>query len=197
MGFAPAGGAPAADGPMLYTTRQLYTPPLHRHELNESALLIDTETVGYGPQIEIIEIALGDVNGNIIFETLVRPMFNPLPTPSRHKRFAREEFEDAPVWPDVWPRLAPLIDGKLLVAYNAAFDRRALAATCARFRQSSTERGWRCALQLVKQSLGTKKSLTLGDACARYGVEGGNHRAARDVQAVYFLLNALLSAQER
>ena len=182
---------------MLYTTKQLYTPALHRHELNERALIIDTETVGAGAQIEIIEIALGDVRGNIVYDTLVRPTYNRLPTPSKHQRFERAEFADAPHWPDVWPQLAPLIDGKLLIAYNAAFDRRALAATCARFGQSSTERGWRCALQFVKQALGTKKSLTLGDACARCGLEGGNHRAARDVQAVCFLLNALLSAAER
>ena len=181
---------------MLYSTKQFYTPQLHPHEFNERALIIDTETVGAGPQIEIIEIALGDVRGNIVYNTLVRPVFNPLPAPSKHKRFGRAEFESAPLWPDVWPQLAPLIDGQLLIAYNAAFDRRALAATCARYRQSSTERGWRCALQLVKQALGTKKSLTLGDACARYGLEGGNHRAARDVQAVCSLLNALLMASE-
>ena len=182
---------------MLYTTKQPYTPPLHRHEFNERALIIDTETVGAGPQIEIIEIALGDLSGNIVYDTLVRPTYNPLPAPSRHHRFVRSEFEAAPDWTDVWPQLAPLIDGKLLIAYNAAFDRRALAATCARYRQRSTERGWRGARQLVKQALGTKKSLTLGDACARYGLEGGNHRAARDVQAVYCLLNALLSASEK
>jgi len=179
---------------MLYTTKQFYTPQLHSHEFNERALIIDTETVGAGPHIEIIEIALCDSRGEIVFDTLVRPTFNPLPVPSKHKRFARTEFEAAPHWPDVWPRLAPLVEGKLLIAYNAAFDRRALAATCGRFRQRSEERGWRCALQLVKQSLGMKKSLTLSDACARYGVEGGNHRAARDVLAVYVLLNAVLSS---
>ncbi len=179
---------------MLYTTRQFYTPPLQAHEFNERALIIDTETVGAGPQIEIIEVALCDSQGEIVFDTLVRPTFNPLPAPSKHQRFARGDFEAAPHWPDVWPLLAPLIEGQLLIAYNAAFDRRALAATCARFRQRSEERGWRDALQLVKQALGTKKSLTLSDACARYGVEGGNHRAARDVLAVYVLLKAVLSS---
>lgn len=179
---------------MLHTTRQFYTPPLHAHEFNERSLIIDTETIGAGPQIEIIEVALCDSRGEIVFDTLVRPTFNPLPAPSKHRRFAREEFGAAPHWPDVWPGLATLIEGRLLIAYNAAFDRRALAATCARFRQRSEERGWRDALQLVKQALGTKKSVTLSDACARYGVEGGNHRAARDVLAVYVLLKALLSS---
>ena len=45
---------------MLYNVKQPYTPPLEIHELNAHALLIDTETVGSGMTVEIIEIALGD-----------------------------------------------------------------------------------------------------------------------------------------
>lgn len=178
---------------MLFNSKLLYTPPLEPFELNERALLIDTETVGAGPSVEIIEIALGDTSGRIVFESLVRPVFNNLPPPSRHQRFDAAEFATAPDWPSVWPRVSELIEGKLLVAYNAAFDRRALAATCSRYRLTTREHGWRCAMQLVKRRAGTKKSVTLEEACARYGVEGGCHRAARDVEATWRLLKALLA----
>ena len=178
---------------MFYTTQQLYTPPLEPDEFNGRALVLDTETVGAGPTVEIIEIALADVEGRVVFESLVRPAFNRLPPPSKHHRFERSEFGPAPDWAEVWPEVARLIDGRLLVAYNAAFDRRALAATCSRYRQESTERGWRCAMQLVKAALGTRKNLTLGAACARFGVEGGNHRAGRDVEATCRLLREVLA----
>jgi len=178
---------------MHFNTRQLYTPTLELYELNERALIIDTETVGAGPTIEIIEIALGDTNGQIIYETLVQPAFNPLPPPSKHHRFVKTELMNAPHWTDIWPTLSSLIEGRLLVAYNAAFDRRALAATCSRYHHTTRERGWRCAMQLTKKMTGTKKSLTLEDACAHFGLPGGNHRAARDVQATYELLKALSS----
>jgi DNA polymerase-3 subunit epsilon len=181
---------------MLYTSKQAYTPPLHAHEFNEHALIIDTETVGAGPQIEIVEVALGDTRGEIIFSTLVKPLYNRLPPSSKHQRFERGEFERAPTWPEVWPHLCGLIDGKLLVAYNASFDRRALAATLARFAQSSPERGWRCVLQLVRQAMGVRKTPTLADACAHFGVEGGNHRAERDVRATYRLLRSLLPFED-
>ncbi|HLM57622.1 MAG TPA: 3'-5' exonuclease [Pyrinomonadaceae bacterium] len=177
---------------MLFNSKLLYTPALEPYELNERALLVDTETVGAGPSVEIIEIALGDISGRIVFDSLVRPVFNSLPQPSRHQRFSDADFPAALGWADIWPRLSELINGKLLVAYNAAFDRRALAATCSRYRLSSGERGWRCAMQLVKQKCGAKKSLTLEDACALYGVEGGCHRAARDVEATARLLKAML-----
>ena len=130
------------------------------------------------------------------YQSLVRPVFNPLPPPSKHKRFDQTEFAEAPEWPDVWPQLSVLIDNKLLIAYNAAFDRRALAATCSRYLLSSTERGWRCAMQLVKMVIGTRKSVTLGEACAHFGVEAGNHRAARDVLATYNLLRELIRPAE-
>jgi DNA polymerase III epsilon subunit-like protein len=87
--------------------------------------------------------------------------------------------------------VAALIDSQLLVAYNASFDRRALAAMVSRHALSSPERGWRCAMQMVKQRLGTRRSLTLSEACAYFGLEGGNHRAARDVEATCCLLQAL------
>lgn len=177
---------------MHFNLKQSYTPALAPYELNDRALIIDTETIGTGPTIEVIEVALADVGGNILYESLVRPVFNRLPPPSKHMRFVRSEFEDAPYWIDIWPRLSALIENKLLIAYNASFDRRALQAMQSRHAQASPERGWRCAMQAVKQKLGTKKSLTLTEACAHFGLEGGNHRASCDVQATCRLLQALL-----
>src|ERR1044071_285432 len=179
---------------MSYNVKQSYTPALELHELNERALVIDTETVGSGPTIDIIEIAICDVLGNILFESLVHPIFNRLPPSSKHVRFNRAAFEDAPYWIDIWPTIAALIDRKLLVAYNAGFDRRAMAAMLSRQALTSPERGWRCAMQLVRKEIGARKSLTLNEACAHFGLEGGNHRAARDVQATCCLLEALRTA---
>ena len=180
---------------MHFNLKQSYTPALEPYELNENAVIIDTETVGSGPTIEVIEIALGDVSGSILFESIVRPIFNRLPAPSKHARFDRAAFTDAPYWVDIWPKIAALIDRKLLIAYNASFDRRALAAMLSRNAQASPERGWRCAMQLVKKTAAAKRSLTLSEACARFGVEGGTHRAARDVQATCRLLQTIRANQ--
>ena len=157
-------------------------------------MLIHTETFSSGPTVEMIEIAVAHVAGEIIYETLIQPLYNPIPGPSKHRRFDRGEFTAAPQWPEVWGKISSLIDGKLLIAYNASFDRRALAAMCAHYRHSSSERGWRCTMQLVKEVIGTKKSLTLTQACGYYGLTGGNHRAGRDVQALGQLLNVLRPA---
>ncbi|MFN2455466.1 MAG: 3'-5' exonuclease [Pyrinomonadaceae bacterium] len=181
---------------MLYNTKQFYTPALEAYELNERALLIDTETIGAGAGIEIIEIAFGDAAGNIIYESLVQPVFNQLPPPSKHKRFDKMLLMQAPCWTEIWPEISALIENRLLVAYNASFDRRALAATCSRYRQVSQERGWRCAMQLIKKETGMKRSLPLSEACAAYGLTGGNHRAGADVQATWRLLKAATTKRD-
>jgi len=178
---------------MLYNTRQSYTPALEPYELNERALIIDTETVGVGPTVEIVEIALGDCSGKIVYHSLVRPLFNKLPRSTVEQRFEPEEFAAAPEWSEVWTEVAPLVDNKLLVAYNASFDRRALSAMRERYRQPANERGWRCAMQLVKRAAGSKRNLTLADACALYNLAGGNHRADVDVIATCQLLRAVSS----
>lgn len=182
---------------MHYNVKQLYTPPLEIYELNERALIIDTETVGAGPTVEVIEIAACDITGRVVYESLVRPHFNRLPAPSRHHRFERKDFDDAPYWTDIWPEISSILDGRLLVAYNAAFDRRAIAAMCSRYQQTTGERGWRCAMQLFKKMTGTKRSLTLDEACAHFGLLGGTHRAADDVRATYQLLAAMKSKKSK
>ena len=177
---------------MLHHNLRLpYTPALEPYELNERALLIDTETVGAGQTTEVIEVAVADHLGNILFESLVRPLVNRLPPPSKHHRFIRSEFEAAPYWSDVWPEFSKLIENRLLVAYNASFDRRALAATCALYRVATQERAWRCAMPLVKARMGLRRSPTLSEACAHFRVEGGNHRARRDTEALCELLRAV------
>lgn len=177
---------------VLYNTKQSYTPPLEPYEFNHHALIVDTETVGSGPLIEIVEIAIGDIDGNILYHSLVHPIHNPLPRTTKLQRFEKNEFAEAPEWPVMWPELDALIDGKLLIAYNASFDRRAIAAMCARHRHTSSERGWRCAMELARRTLGIRRSLTLKEACAHYGLDGGTHRAPRDVEATACLLKSLV-----
>lgn len=176
---------------MHYNLKQHYVPALHLHEFNERSLIVDTETVGVGPAIEIIEIALCDYQGRVVFESLIRPVYNALPPPSKHQRFERALILKAPYWADIYAEISALVNGKLLIAYNAGFDQRAIAAERSRHQQSSTERGWRCAMPPIKARMGAKKSVTLTDACAHYGLAGGNHRAAADVRATYRLLKHL------
>jgi DNA polymerase III epsilon subunit-like protein len=50
-------------------------------------------------------------------------------------------------------------------------------------------------MQFVKRSVGAKKNLMLAEACAHYGLDGGNHRAARDVLATHRLLEGIIAGR--
>src|ERR1043166_9483821 len=103
---------------MLYNSRQPYTPALELHEFDERALIIDTETVGAGAEVEVVEVALGDRAGRLVYHSLVRPrgrsVYTRLPRATRGQRFDPREFERAPYWEEVWaavelPRVAALL----------------------------------------------------------------------------------------
>ena len=173
---------------MLFNTKLLYTPTLSLNEFGPRSLVIDFETIGSSDFSEPIEVALGNHHGQIVFDSPVRPVFNPLPSPSKLKRFDREALRRAPTWAEIWPELSELITGKTLIAFNAPYDRRTLAAACARHRVTNPEWGWRCAMRLVMEQFRLKRSITLTQACALVGLEGGNHRAARDVEVTCRLL---------
>jgi hypothetical protein len=81
---------------MFYNAKQTY-PAARTLRTIRAALVVDAETVEAGPTAEVIEIALGDAEGRILFESLVRPAFNRLP-PSMHHRFERGEFASATDW---------------------------------------------------------------------------------------------------
>jgi DNA polymerase III epsilon subunit-like protein len=63
------------------------------------------------------------VTGEIIYESLVKPVYHRLPPSSKHQRFDHQAFSSAPYWTDIWPSISELINNKLLVAYNANFER--------------------------------------------------------------------------
>ncbi len=86
---------------------------------------IDFETANEWPS-SVCSVGIVIVRGGEIvdrFYSLIHP------EPEYYQWFCRqvhglgpEDTEDAPVFPDVWEKIEPLIDGLPLVAHNARFD---------------------------------------------------------------------------
>ena len=93
--------------------------------LNNLALL-DTETTGIGPDDEVVEIAIITGTGGIILHTLIRPTRPIPPEATRVHGISNADVRDAPRMSEVAPEIANALEGKFVVAYNAAFDFRAL-----------------------------------------------------------------------
>jgi DNA polymerase-3 subunit epsilon len=103
---------------------------LAKQKIALKPVYLDTETTGFGILDVIVEVALIDWDGSLLFESLVNPN-KPIPpgaTAVHHITDATIAF--SPKWSAVWPDVQKALDGRVLAAYNTEFDVRMLAQSC-------------------------------------------------------------------
>lgn len=109
-------------------------------------VVLDTETTGLDDDAEAVQISVVAPDGAIVFGTLLKPT-KPIPAEAtRIHGITNEVVATAPVFPDVRDRLAELLTGVTVVAYNAAFDSRILAQTARTHQVEPLSLGWSCAM---------------------------------------------------
>ena len=146
---------------------------------------LDTETTGLHNTAEIVEIAVIDHAGQVVFETLVRPR-RPIPLDAvRIHGITDEAVRTAPTWLQVWPRLETLLRNHYVGAYNAEFDLRM-------FQQTHQANGLRwnnpsirffCVMKMYAEYAGLLKWARLEDAGQQLRIPIPNkHRAVEDTQ---------------
>ncbi len=155
---------------------------------SDSWLVVDTETTGRGDGAEVVELAIVDSRGEILFESLIRPAASVTAGAERVHGLSVERLGTAPSLAAVYDEVHELIAGRNLFAYNAGFDRRVLTTSCARAGQPAFPANWFCALDLYESLRGFRP--TLGTACEIEGVVASarRHRAAADAVALQRLL---------
>lgn len=90
--------------------------------LSANPLVIDTESTGIEREDQIIEIALVDLDGDVVFESLVRPSIEIHPDAQAVHQILPEEFAEAPTFSEIVPQLRKVIGDKPLVSFNYEFD---------------------------------------------------------------------------
>jgi len=158
------------------------------NEWNErdDVVILDTETTGlYG---EICEISVIDRHGNVLFDSLVKPV-EPIPGEATFIHgITNEMVEGAPSWPEVWKKLYGVIKDKLILIYNSEFDVRLMEESFDPHEEEIEiedlkEQVWelqtQCVMKTYAQLVGSQRWLKLTDACG-YATE---HRALSDCKA--------------
>ena len=176
-----------------------------REILNLQPVVLDTETTGLGSYDEIIEIALVNHQGNVIYESLVRPTIEIPPDSTRINRISNEMVKSSPSWKEVWNQVQPLLSRKPVVIYNSEFDVRLMQQShrIARIPWTNVFTPV-CLMKLYAAFLGEWNSykndfrfVTLEKAGALSGIQLPNsHRAADDTLLAYALLKHLASLNE-
>lgn len=90
--------------------------------------VLATKTVLLGPPLAwaIVDLAVLDPDGAILFETLIRPGGAIRPQRGAARRFTDDLVAGAPPLAAVLPALQQVLRGRGVVSYHARFDRRAL-----------------------------------------------------------------------
>lgn len=163
-------------------------------------LSLDTETTGIDEDAEVVEVALVSPTGEVLFESLVRPLGPVSEEARRVHGITDEALAAAPTWPEVYARLVPLIGDRELVAWNAAFDRRVLQRSSTLHSLTFPELPWHCAMDAGAPIWGEYSEyhdsfrwVSLDWACLLEGVrlDVRHHRAAGDGRRLSALMQVL------
>ena len=99
-------------------------------ESKEDYVVLDTETTGLSSNSEAIQIAVCDLNGTELFNSLVKPTIPISASAINIHGITDDVVKSAPTFEQVYDDLRKCIDSKEVVIYNASYDVRVLANCC-------------------------------------------------------------------
>ncbi|WP_165391522.1 3'-5' exonuclease [Fluviicoccus keumensis] len=164
-------------------------------------LYLDTETTGLDEGAEIIEIAILDVTGNVLLDSLVKPTSPISDAASKVHGIMMPMLDDAPSWKQLACKVKTLLDGQIVVAHNAEFDARMILQSCLKYGVTGPANvQWICTMKILTTTNGGKwPSLSQARALLRDPILESNpdnlHRARHDAEVCRKIHQALLLEQ--
>lgn len=154
------------------------------------AVYLDTETTGFGPRAEIVDIAVIGADGRVLLESLVQPEGRIPRDASAIHGITDADVRGAPYWSDLYAEIKRVLDGRRIVVYNVAFDKQMVAQACGHYALDAPAADWDCAMKKYAGFHGNwdpRKRwfsfVKLERAVLTFGAEPGGHRAAADALA--------------
>jgi DNA polymerase-3 subunit epsilon len=156
-------------------------------------LFIDTETTGMRLDDQIVELAVVDHEGRVVFQSLVKPTMPIPPKATAVHGITDEMVADAPTFAEIHETVKALLQDRLVVFYNAEYDMRILRQTgrAHGLEHQGPDVEWWCAMLLYAEHRGEWDEYhgnyrwhKLGAAAKACGiaVPADLHRAAADAE---------------
>lgn len=160
--------------------------------------VIDTETTGLYPAAgdRIIEVAVIAFDGGVItdrWSTLIDPGKPLEPDVTQLTGIKQQDVEGQPSFAEIAPQLLDKLRGRVLVAYNASFDRTFLLHEFGRASRKLPQGArWLDPLVFAKELQKGQSSHKLGTVAKRLGIALEEaHRAAADAECAGWVLQKL------
>lgn len=187
----------------IVTDRQLAIQEAQRL-LTIDLLILDTETTGLESGNSIVEIALINLAGQPLFQSLIHPESPMTAAAQAIHHISAADLEQAPRFAEVWLQIQPLLE-RPFASYNLSFDLRLIAQTAYRAKVQMpvgwTLKGECCLMELYATFWGEERWdggyrwQSLADACRQQQIQPGNHRALSDAQAALAVLKAIANSK--
>ena len=159
-------------------------------------VVLDTETSGlYG---EIIELSIVGIDGNVLFDKLLRPKCKIEEGAMAVHGITEAMVADAMTFAEEWTEIHAALADRVLIAYNVGFDKERLEHTAKIHGVSLPLLEWRCLMLKYSEFYGAPGRYgdaawqRLGTACAQQGVIVDQaHRSLGDALATAALIRRL------
>jgi DNA polymerase-3 subunit epsilon len=177
---------------------------VHQVVATGEALILDTATTGLDANDEVVQLAMVNMQGTVLLDTLMRPT-NPMAPEARAIHGITDQaLANAPPFADLYHPIAHLLGHRPVLAYHADFDCRLLAQTCTKYGLPPLEVAtWDCVMERYAyfggecSQAGAYKPQSLSTACTQQGIGvHGHHEAVQDCLLTLALINAMAVAGE-
>ena len=172
--------------------------------MDKNLIFLDTETTGLDDEAEIVEIALVDHAGQVVFESYCKPSKAKTdPKAFEVHGICDEALANAPIWTEIEQEIKTLLENKEVVIFNARFDVRLMRQTA---EAAGTDVEWIhnlkmvCAMYYAASIFGATNrygTISLINAALEAGVtfERAAHSAAGDALATRLVYLACKKAE--
>lgn len=129
---------------------------LHARDIqSNNPVFLDTETTGLDKNSEIVEISIIDLEGNILFESLVKPNQPISAEVSKIHGITDKMIANSQTWPVLWFTIRTHLFGRMIGMYNEEFDMRMMQQSHERYKLPWKENlNTFCVMKLFAQYLG-------------------------------------------
>lgn len=163
----------------------------------ENWLILDTETTGLGQDDEIVQIGVIDGGGNVLMDNLhCAPSKRVPPEATAVHHITDDMVKGAPNFFERYKELARIVEGRIVVIYNKAYDTRLITQSIARFNATIplTPLRWECAMLRYADFVGDWNEYHQNFRWPK--LTGGDHSALGDCFATLEVIRMMAGKHE-
>jgi DNA polymerase-3 subunit epsilon len=182
---------------------------------SDKFVVLDTETTGTERRDQIVELAIVNAEGIVLYDRLMQPSCPISPGAMNAHHITESMLEGMRCFKEQWPEIEAAIAGRAIITYNAVFDSRMFRQSAIAHNVMLPEYDWYCAMAEYARFWGapSRQGIWLGsqqihkgnapyqklqEACRQQCVEfEQKHRALGDTLATLALIKRIAELGEK